>query len=79
MSSKIAFYLDAKTGSQRQIPYDYLIVATGTQRGFPIVPSALGKRQFLYDVGGLVGELERCERVVVVGGGLFLPFPSLAC
>ncbi|CZR66554.1 uncharacterized protein PAC_16455 [Phialocephala subalpina] len=65
MSSNVAFYLDAKSGSQRQIAYDYLVVATGTKREFPIVPSALGKKVYLEDVGVFVAELERWDSISV--------------
>jgi NADH dehydrogenase FAD-containing subunit len=52
--------------------YDYLVVATGTRRPWPIVPIACTKSQYVQDAMKHIGSLERSERgIVVVGGGLF--------
>lgn len=51
------------------VPYDYLVVATGMQRAWPIVPRSLIKTCYVHDAEKHIGKLSDAKRIVVVGGG----------
>ncbi|KAF3762169.1 putative pyridine nucleotide-disulfide oxidoreductase [Cryphonectria parasitica EP155] len=73
-ATKTATVLDAETQQARALSYDYLAVATGLRRAWPVVPQSLLRKQYLVEarshidaVGGSGGAGD--EGVVVVGGG----------
>lgn len=68
MASRIVTY-QRPDGLMKEIPYDYLVVATGMKRSWPIVPRALKKESFIDDVNEHVRSIGDAKRVVVVGGG----------
>lgn len=52
------------------INYDYLVVASGLQRPWPVVPSAITKLQYSADAARQISNLANSEvGIVVVGGG----------
>lgn len=63
-------------GVDRIEGYDYLVLATGLKREFPIVPNGLHKDQYLQAAQKHIEAIEKAEggTVVVIGGGE-LPFP----
>jgi len=71
---KSATYLDLASNTERQLDYDYVVVATGVRRQWPVVPrvSTHGEyvREGLRHVETVAGA--RNGVVVVVGGGMFL-------
>ncbi|TVY39017.1 Apoptosis-inducing factor-like protein B [Lachnellula occidentalis] len=72
MSSRIATYQENSSGPVKQISYDYLVVATGTQRSWPVVPRALNRSGFLRDIQDHTSSIRDAKRAVVVGGGVYL-------
>jgi len=69
MASRIATYQDPSGSATKDIPYDFLVVATGTQRSWPIVPRAMGRKEHLQEMAGHIRDVRESKRVVVVGGG----------
>lgn len=57
----------------RELEYDYLVVATGTQREWPVVPKSLCRTAYVDDASLHIDELEKAEHITVVGGGLSEP------
>ena len=53
----------------KRVPYDYLVVATGMQRAWPIVPKSLTKEGYVRDAEKHIGKLNGAEHIAVVGGG----------
>lgn len=50
--------------------YDYLIVASGLRRVWPVVPQSLTKKTYLYETSEYIHAVkESAGGVVVVGGG----------
>lgn len=73
MVSKVLRYSVPTAESQeRELDYDYLVVATGIRRGWPVVPRVLQKSEYLREVEQLEKELSRCSKIVLVGGGKIL-------
>lgn len=58
-------------GTKEKLEYDYVVVATGLRRKWPVVPQALAREQYLAEVGAHVAAVRRKGGavVVVVGGG----------
>jgi len=80
-AAKSATYLDITTNSQKQLDYDYVIIATGIRRQWPVVPQVSTHveyvREGLKHVGSVAGAKNGV--VVVVGGGmLFFPLVPLS-
>ena len=51
------------------VPYDYLVVATGMQRAWPIVPRSLAKKNYVHDAEKHIEKLSSAKHIAVVGGG----------
>lgn len=70
MSSKRATVLETSTQAPRDLAYDYLVVATGLRRAWPVVPQSLFRKQYLYEAGAHIAAVSDApDGVVVVGGG----------
>lgn len=71
-AAKSATYLDFTTNSQKQLDYDYVIVATGVRRQWPVVPQVSTHveyvREGLKHVEAVAGAKNGV--VVVIGGGM---------
>ncbi|KAI5195273.1 FAD/NAD(P)-binding domain-containing protein [Aureobasidium subglaciale] len=68
--NKVASILDTNTKQQLQEQYDYLVVASGLRRTFPVVPQALDRDQFLVEAKTHIEAIRNAkEGVVVIGGG----------
>jgi len=73
-AERIATYFDlAGEKIEKSLAYDYLVVATGTRRGWPIVPLAQDKARYLKDNSEHIESIKDAKRVVIVGGGWFFP------
>ncbi|OJJ45846.1 hypothetical protein ASPZODRAFT_143722 [Penicilliopsis zonata CBS 506.65] len=67
---KSAQILEAKADTPRELPYDYLVAASGLRRVFPTVPKSLLRDDFLAEAGAHAVSIRSArEGVVVVGGG----------
>lgn len=75
MSSRVATYQKLGKDSVYQIPYDFLVTATGTSRRRPVAPEAATRGDHLHDVDNLT---QCAKRVVVVGGGIYSMMLSLS-
>lgn len=70
MSNKRATVLETSTQAPRDLAYDYLVVATGLRRAWPVVPQSLYRKQYLSEAGAHITAVsEAPDGVVVVGGG----------
>ncbi|KAG8163762.1 hypothetical protein KVR01_007059 [Diaporthe batatas] len=70
MSNKRATVLETSTQAPRDLAYDYLVVATGLRRAWPVVPQSHYRKQYLSEAGAHIAAVsEAREGVVVVGGG----------
>lgn len=78
MSSRVATYQKQGEDSVYQIPYDFLVTATGTSRRWPVAPEAATRDDYLHDVDNLTQSVESAKRVVVVGGGMYSMMLSLS-
>ncbi|KAI5269864.1 FAD/NAD(P)-binding domain-containing protein [Aureobasidium subglaciale] len=68
--NKFASILGTDTKQQLQRQYDYLVVASGLRRKFPVVPQALDRDQFLVEAETHIEAIRNAkEGVVVIGGG----------
>lgn len=59
-------------GSTESTPlnYDYLVTATGLRRVWPVVPQSLRRKQYLFEIGDHLRNVQTAKHgVVVVGGG----------
>lgn len=69
-ATKTATYTPADSATTRTLKYDYLIVATGIRRPWPVVPIAKTREQYLLDAARNIAKIENSkERIVVIGGG----------
>ena len=66
--SKTLLY-NSSEEKERSLSYDFLVVATGLRRAFPVVPEALKEDPYLEDVERFVAPLRNASRIVLVGGG----------
>jgi apoptosis-inducing factor 2 len=72
MASKILQYsVEASDSERKELAYDYLVLATGTRRQWPVVPEVLQKVQYIKQVEQMEHEISGCSRVVLVGGGTY--------
>ncbi|KAF7864289.1 uncharacterized protein EAF02_010257 [Botrytis sinoallii] len=69
MVSRVATYQENSTSPSKHIPYDYLVVATGTSRDWPVVPQSSKKEEYLRNIHDNTESLRGSKRVVIVGGG----------
>jgi NADPH-dependent 2,4-dienoyl-CoA reductase/sulfur reductase-like enzyme len=58
-------------GIDRVESYDYLVLATGLKRVFPVAPSSLTKEQYVQAAGKHIEAIEKAKggTAVVIGGG----------
>jgi NADPH-dependent 2,4-dienoyl-CoA reductase/sulfur reductase-like enzyme len=67
-SGRTATFIDASNASQR-ISYDFLVIANGTRRAWPVVPKAFTKELYLNDGDRHSSRLAAARTVAVIGGG----------
>jgi NADPH-dependent 2,4-dienoyl-CoA reductase/sulfur reductase-like enzyme len=68
-SERTATFLDASNASQT-ISYDFLVIANGTRRAWPVVPEAFTKELYMDGGDRHLSRLAAARTVAVVGGGL---------
>jgi len=58
------------------LSYDFLVMATGLHRLWPVVPKALSYEQYVADAEAHVAGIEQAEgkSVIVIGGGKYRIF-----
>lgn len=67
---KTASIVDTVTKQLRHEKYDYLLVASGLRRTFPVVPQALNRDEFIAEAKAHAKAIRDAEEgVVVIGGG----------
>jgi NADPH-dependent 2,4-dienoyl-CoA reductase/sulfur reductase-like enzyme len=60
----------AGTNKESSHAYDYLVVASGLKRAFPVVPQSLTRKQYLHEAANHIRDVQEAqEGVVVIGGG----------
>lgn len=65
------------TDAGKELLYDYLIVATGLGRTWPVAPVRSTKHEYLVDAKGYARELEQTDGpIIIVGGGMFFQYNS---
>lgn len=65
------------TDAGKELLYDYLIVATGLGRTWPVAPVRPTKHEYLVDAKGYARELEQTDGpIIIVGGGMFFQYNS---
>lgn len=74
--ARSATYFCSESKEERSIFYNYLILATGLKRAWPVVPRVDLKDDYVEDAFGFINAIERSAngRAVVVGGGKSLAF-----
>lgn len=56
--------------ARQEMPYDYLVVATGLGRTWPAAPVHSTRREYLVDAEKYSRDLERVQgAIIIVGGG----------
>jgi len=70
-AEKSASYLDLTTNSEKQLNYDYVIVATGVRRQWPVVPQVSTHVEYVREGLKHVEAVATAKNgvVVVIGGG----------
>lgn len=67
---RIVTLLNSSNGEEFELDYEVLVLATGTRLSPPgTIPGKGTKREGVEYLKGLQGELERGEKIVVLGGG----------
>ena len=57
-------------GGVSKLGYDFLVVASGLRRVWPVIPQSLKKKQYLLEVGDHIRSVANFKHgVAVVGGG----------
>ena len=57
-------------GGVLKLDYDFLVVASGLRRVWPVIPQSLKKKQYLLEVGDHIRSVANFKHgVAVVGGG----------
>lgn len=60
---------------EASVGYDYLVVATGSRRVWPIVPRALDKKTYMQDAKEHIESIDSTDgSIVVIGGGKFVVY-----
>lgn len=70
--AKTLGYTPSGEEGTRELKYDYLVVASGMSRGWPIVPKSLDYESYVRDAEGHEKELSGYEKIVLVGGGMVI-------
>ena len=61
-------------GGVSKLGYDFLVVASGLRRVWPVVPQSLKKKQYLLEAGDHIRSVSDFRHgVAVVGGGEYMP------
>ncbi|KAB5578071.1 pyridine nucleotide-disulfide oxidoreductase-like protein [Coniochaeta sp. 2T2.1] len=69
-SLKVATIAPHVGSEEMRLEYDYLVAATGLRRAWPAVPQSLTRKQYLFEVGDHIRNVQDAKHgVVVVGGG----------
>lgn len=68
-TSQMATYVDSNSRETVQHGYDYLVMATGLGRQWPIVPESHKKDRYVVDALKHINSLSGSKRMVVIGGG----------
>lgn len=69
-SSRRATVLETASQQPRDLAYDYLVVATGLRRAWPVVPQSLSRKQYLAEAHSHIAAVSDAPAgVLVVGGG----------
>ncbi|EOO02375.1 putative pyridine nucleotide-disulfide oxidoreductase-like protein [Phaeoacremonium minimum UCRPA7] len=69
-SAKTATITESGQTSTRELTYDFLVVASGLRRVFPVVPQSLRRKMYLFETGDHIRAVTNAtDGVVVVGGG----------
>lgn len=70
-ADKSATYLDLMTKTLKQLDYDYVVVATGVRRQWPVVPQVSTHVEYVKAGLQHVAAVETSKNgvVVVIGGG----------
>lgn len=72
---KVARIVNKAIDREYEESYDYLIVASGLRRTWPVVPQSLKREDYLSEALGHVDAVTKArECVAVIGGGTFLIF-----
>ena len=67
-------------GGVSKLDYDFLVVASGLRRVWPVVPQSLKKKQYLIEAGDHIRSVANFRHgVAVVGGGeSYISLPKTA-
>jgi hypothetical protein len=67
---RLTFTSASNQDESKEIEYEYLVVATGLQRPWPVVPVANTKVQYMKDAARQIKMLEEVKGgILIVGGG----------
>lgn len=72
LAARTVKYLDLNDNGRQQLKgFDFLVLATGLRRSWPIVPQAQTKDAYLKEADALISQLEKpsVHPTVVIGGG----------
>lgn len=70
IGKKTVSFKDLSSQKETSVEYDYLVVATGSRRVWPIVPKALNKAAYIQDAKEHIESIENADGdIVIVGGG----------
>jgi NADH dehydrogenase FAD-containing subunit len=69
VEAKTLTYRSANQTDEQKLSYDFLVIASGLNRGWPVVPKSLNFGKYVADAEGFEKELSPCSRIVLVGGG----------
>lgn len=70
MGSKSLTILRSHSPTETErLSYDFLVVASGMSRKWPVVPKSFAYESYVKDVEAWEKDLEQCKRIVLVGGG----------
>ncbi|KIW00386.1 uncharacterized protein PV09_08095 [Verruconis gallopava] len=68
-ASKTLRYRPTGKSVDQTLSYDFLVVASGMSREWPILPRSLDYDTYVSDTESFENELKPCSRIVLVGGG----------
>lgn len=74
LETKTLSFTKPNGSAKEQLEYDFLVVASGMSRGWPVVPKSLDYETYMKDTEGFEQELSPASRIAVIGGGkLMIP------
>ncbi|KAF7713380.1 Uncharacterized protein PECH_001319 [Penicillium ucsense] len=68
-AAKVAHVLDTATGSILAESYDFLVVASGVRRTYPVVPQSSCRTDFLQEASKHSSQVRKASDVAIIGGG----------